>query len=153
MAFLEIMTAIKDQLDENLKPPSGITLHIESMWFPIAETPAIDMRIASATGYEEGLAGFGSHTRYGAFPVIIRARCGMAAAIEGQELLYQLMDEDGPLSIIAALDSDRTLGGNCDSLTWGNGFPWSGIAPYIDAQGNGSLAGSELPVVIVMHQS
>lgn len=152
-ANVDIMAAIAEQLEANLTPPAGITLHIEPFWFPIAETPQIDMRIATATGLEEGLAGFGTATRYGAFPITIRARCGMAASIEGQQLLYGLIDEDGPLSIVAALDADRTLGGVIDSLSWGHGFPWSGINPYVDASGEGSLSGSEMSVVIVTAQS
>lgn len=151
--MVDIMAALADQLKANLTAPPGITLHIESMWFPIAETPAIDMRIASPTGLEEGLAGFGTATRYGAFPVTIRARCGMAASIEGQLLLCGLIDEDGPLSIVAALDADRSLGGVIDSLTWGHGFPWSGIGPYVDANGEGSLSGSEMTIVVVTSQS
>lgn len=152
--IIDILDALKDQLDDLLVAPPGITIHVEGRWFLIAETPAIDMRIGNAFGLEAPMTGFTKHMAYGAIPVVIRVRCGMAAAIEGQDLLYGLIDSDGPLSILAALDSDRTLGGVCDSIAFGDGgFPWTGIAPYIDANGDGSLAGSEMTIVVEMTQS
>lgn len=149
----DILDAIAEQLTDNLTPPAGVDLHIEGRAFSIAETPAIDMLIPPATGLEEGLAGFGTATRYGAFPVLIRARVGTADVIAGEDLLLDIMDEDGPMSVIAALDADRTLSGTVDSLTWGNGWPWGGYQDFPMSDGNGILLGSTMPIVVVTKQS
>jgi hypothetical protein len=150
---VEILQAMAGQLEDSIQANTDFDVHIEPMWFPIAEMPAIDMFPTNPTGLEDGLAGFGSETRYGAVPIMIRARVGMADGEAGQELLYGLMDEIGLLSIVAALDADRTLGGVCDSLTWGFGYPWAGVAAYLDANGDGTLAGSEMKIVVVKTQS
>lgn len=148
-----VLDAFAAQLEENLTPPEGVDLHISGRAFAIAETPAIDIYMPPATGLEEGLAGFGSATRYGAFPILVRVRMGTADIITGEDLLLDMMDEEGPMSIIAALDADRTLGGVVDSLSWGNGWPWSGYEDFPMSDGNGILVGSTMPVVVVTHQS
>lgn len=149
----EIMDALAEQLEDNLTPPTGVELHIEPRAFSIAEQPSIDMLIPSATGLEEGLAGFGSDTRYGAFPLVIRAKVSTADVYAGEDMLLDMIDDDGPMSIVAALDADRTLGGVCDSLTWGHGFPWSGYTDFPTPDGNGILLGSTMSLVIVKTQS
>lgn len=149
----DVLDALAAQLEENLTPPDGVDLHIAGRAFAIAETPAIDTIIPPPTGLEEGLAGFGSATRYGAFPVLIRVRVGTADIYAGEDLLLDLMDEEGPLSIVAALDADRTLGGVIDNLTWGHGWPWSGFEDFPMSDGNGILVGSTMAVVVVTKQS
>lgn len=149
----DVLDAIAAQLEANLTPPDGVDLHIVGRAFSVPDTPAIDVYMIPATGLEEGLAGFGSHTRYGAFPVAIRVRMSAADIIAGEDLLLDLMDEDGPLSIIAALDADRSLGGVVDSLTWGHGYPWSGWQDFPMSDGNGFLLGSTMDLVVVTKQS
>ena len=149
----DVLDALKAQLEANLTPPEGVDLHIEGRAFAIAETPAIDIYMPPATGYEEGLTGFAGHIRYGAFPVLIRARVGTADIYAGEDLLLDMMDEEGDMSILAALDADRTLGGAVDSLTWGTGYPWSGYEDFPMSDGNGILLGSTMPIVIVVKQS
>lgn len=149
----DVLDAIAGQLEANLTPPTGVDLHIEGRAFAIAETPAIDVIIPPATGLEEGLAGFGSYTRYGAFPVLIRVRVGTADVLAGEDLLLDMMDEEGAMSIVAALDADRTLGGVVDSLSWGRGWPWSGYEDFPMSDGNGFLLGSTMPIVVVAKQS
>lgn len=148
-----VLDALAAQLEANLTPPDGIDLHIAGRAFSIAETPAIDVLIPAATGLEDGLAGFGSATRYGAFPALIRIRMGTADILTGEDLMLDMMDEEGPMSIIAALDADRTLGGAVDSLTWGNGWPWSGYQDFPLSDGSGVLVGATMAVVLVLHQS
>lgn len=149
----DILDAMAQHLRDNLTPPDGVVVHIEGRGFAIAETPAIDMIIPPSVGLEEGLAGFGTRTRYGAFPVLIRARVGTADVIAGEDLLLDMMDEDGPMSIVAALDADRSLGGVIDSLTWGRGFPWGGYQDFPLSDGSGMLLGSTMPVVVVTNPS
>lgn len=151
--FAEIMDAMAEQLEDVLQPATDIDLHIEGRAFLAAETPAIDMLIADPSGLEEGLAGFGNHALYGAFPITLRVRVSTADIYAGEDLLLALIDDAGPLSIIAALDSDRTLGGICDDLTWGHGFPWSGYRDFPDVNGDGIFLGSTMPIIIVKTQS
>jgi hypothetical protein len=148
-----IMDAMAEQLEDTLTPPDGIVLHIEPRAFAIAETPAVDMLVANPTGLEQGLAGFGSHTIYGAFPITLRVRVGTADVIAGEDLLLAMIDDEGPMSIVAGLDSDRTLGGVCDYLTWGEGFPWTGYQDFPMSDGNGVLLGSTMAVVVIKTQS
>ena len=152
-SFTDVMSALAEQLDDLINPASSVPIHFHDGWFPIAETPNLDMRVLPATGFEEGRTGMGKHTRFGAWPLLLRVRVGMADSDAGQGLLYEMIDNDGPLSILAAIDSDRTLGGVVDSVDWGAGFPWSGLSPYLDANGDGSLAGSELTLIVQMTQS
>lgn len=151
--FAEIMDALAEQLEDNLVPPDGIVLHIEPRAFAIAETPAIDMLIPSPTGLEDGLAAFAAHGGYGAFPILIRVRVSTADVYSGEDILLSLIDDEGPMSIIQALDLDHTLGGVCDDLTWGHGFPWSGYTDFPMSDGNGVLLGSTMPIVIAKTQS
>lgn len=146
------MDAMAAQLTD-LLPVSDYDLHIEGRAFSVAETPAIDMLIANPTGLEEGLAGFGSHAIYGAFPITLRVRVSTGDLYTGEDILLGLIDDEGPLSIVAALDSDRTLGGVCDDLTWGYGFPWSGYTDFPDINGDGMFLGSTMPVIVVKTQS
>jgi len=150
--FAEIMDALAEQL-EDLLPVSDYALHIEPRAFSVAEVPAIDMLIANPTGLEEGLAGFGTYSLYGAFPITLRVRVSTADLDTGENILLGLIDDEGPLSIVAALDSDRTLGGVCDDLTWGHGFPWSGYTDFPDLNGDGIFLGSTMPIVVVKTQS
>lgn len=141
------MDAIGAQLEANLTPPDGIVLHIEPRAFAIAETPAVDMLITNPTGLESELAGF--QQLYGGIPITIRARVSTADVYTGENMLLDLMDADGPLSIIAALDADRTLGGVADSLRWQDGFPWTGYDDFPLSDGSGVLLGSLLPIVVL----
>ena len=149
----DVLDALAEQLTANLTPPSGVDLHIEGRAFAIAETPAIDIYMPPATGYEEGLTGFAGHIRYGAFPVLIRARVGTADIYAGEDLLLDMMDDDGPMSIIAAIDADRTLGGVVDNIRMSDIWPWSGYEDFPMSDGNGILLGSTMPIVIVVKQS
>ena len=143
----EIMDAIADQLEANLSPTDGVVLHIEPRAFAIAETPAIDMLITSPTGLEAELAGFGQV--YGGIPITIRVRVSTADVYAGEDMLLELMDWDGGLSIIAALDADRTLGGVVDSIRWADGFPWTGYVDFPMSDDSGVLLGSLLPIVVL----
>lgn len=143
----EIMDAMAEQLEDLIQPATDVTLHFESRAFAVADLPAIDMLVANPTGLEEGLAGF--HDRYGGIPITIRVRVQTADVESGEDILLGLMDDEDDLSIIAALDSDRTLGGVIDDMSWGSGFPWSGYQDFPDANGDGFFLGSTLTVVVI----
>ena len=147
----QVMDAMAAQLENQLQPSAPVTLHIEPRAFSVAETPAIDMLIASPTGLEAGLAAF--NDLYGGIPITIRVRVSTADLYSGEDLLLALMDDEGDLSIIEALDSDRTLGGWAQNISWNDGFPWSGYTDFTDVNGDGFFLGSTLPIVVIKGQS
>jgi hypothetical protein len=147
----QVMDAMAAQLENELQPMSPVVLHIEPRAFSVAETPAIDMLIANPTGLEGGLAGYGE--LMGGIPVTIRVRVSTADLYSGEDLLLALMDDEGDLSIIKALDSDHSLGGNAQDLKWNDGFPWSGYTDFTDVNGEGFFLGSLLQIVVLKAMS
>ena len=149
--LLEIFQALADQLDDNITMWDGWELHVEPSPFPIAEAPNINMLIANPTGLEDGLAGFADI--YGGVPITLTFRVPSVDMIAAVEMALALMDVDGDLSILAAIDADRTLGGVVNSITWGDGFPWTGFTDLPQVDGNGVQLGSTLPIVVLPRAS
>lgn len=147
----QVMDAIAAQLVNELSPPTDIDLHIESRAFAIAEMPAVDMLITNPTGLEAGVAAF--HDLYGGIPITIRARVSTADLYTGEDLLLALMDDEGDMSIIQALDADHSLGGWAQDIKWNDGFPWTGYTDFPYPNGDGFFLGSLLPVVVTKGQS
>ena len=142
----EILNALADQIEDGITMPAGIDLHVEPLPFPIAEAPNINMFITNPTGREEGLGGFGS--RVGGIPVAVTFRVPSTDVHVAIEMALGFMDADGPLSILAAIDADRTLGGVVDTIGWDPGFPWSGFEDFPVIDDNGIQLGSRLELVI-----
>ena len=147
----QVMDAMAAQLENELQPSAPVVLHIEPRAFSVAETPAIDMLIASPTGLEAGLAGY--NELYGGIPITIRVRVSTADLYSGEDLLLALIDDEGDLSIVKALDSDHSLGGWAQDLKWNDGFPWSGYTDFTDVNGDGFFLGSLLQVVVLKAMS
>ena len=82
---------------------------------------------------------------------IVRARVTTADQQDGQELLLQLLDPRGPLSLWAALETDATFAGTAEDSTVEE---VSGFIPYDAAGGptayNGALLGCEWRLRVVM---
>jgi hypothetical protein len=146
----QVMDAMAAQLENELATGAAawpVKLHIEPRAFSVAETPAIDMLIASPTGLEAGLAGYGE--LYGGIPITIRVRVSTADLYTGEDLLLALIDDEGPLSIVEALDADHSLNGMAQDIKWNDGFPWSGYTDFTDVNGEGFFLGSLLQVVVL----
>jgi len=146
--LLEIFQALAEQIADNITMPEGQELHVEPVPFPIAESPNINMLITDPTGFEDGLAGFGVDP-YAGFPIAITFRVPSSDLITAIEMALAFMDIDGPMSILAAIDADRTLGGVVDTIGWGDGFPWSGFTDFPSVNDDGILLGSRLNIVVV----
>jgi hypothetical protein len=71
----------------------------------------------------------------------VRARVVTADQQDGQELLLQMLDPRGPLSVWAALEVDATLGGAVDDSSV---EAVSGFVPYESAGGAGGYTGTLL---------
>lgn len=143
----EIFQALADQIEANITMSDGWELHVEPCPFPIAESPNINMLVADPSGFEEGLAGFAD--TYGGVPIAITFRVPSADLLAAIEMALAFMDEDGDMSILAAIDADRTLGGVVDTIGWGDGFPWTGFQDFPVIDGDGVLLGSRLVIVVV----
>lgn len=151
VTLADVMTAAADQIDTVLSMETDIKIHVEGRAFIAAEVPAVDMFPTGSHGLEGGLAGFADE--YGGIPLAIRARVSTADLYSGEEILLAMMDDEDPLSIVAALDSDRTLGGVLSTLSWGDGWPWSGYTDFPSLNGDGTLLGSILNIVVVKAHS
>lgn len=145
--LLEVFQALAGQIEANITMPEGVELHVEPTPFPIAESPNINMLISDSSGFEEGLAGFADV--YGGVPVAITFRVPSADLMTAIEMALSFMDSDGDMSILAAIDADRTLGGVVQTIGWGDGFPWSGFTDFPVVDGDGILLGSRLNMVVV----
>jgi hypothetical protein len=128
-----VMAAIASQLELELGPQvDGLQGDPKIVWNPTP--PCID--ILPADPFIER-ATFGPGGGYEAV-YTVRARVTTADQQAGQELLLQLLDPHGPLSMWAALEADSTLGGvvqdsNLESV--------SGFQPY-EAPGGVATGGS-----------
>lgn len=151
MGLVAIFQALAEQLEENITMEPGIELHVEPTPFPIAEAPNINMVIPPATGREEGLGGFGQ--RIGGVPIGITFRVPSTDIVVATEMALNFMDGDGPMSILAAIDADRTLGGVVDTIGWDVGFPWTGFSDFPVLDSNGILLGSRLDLVVAEKNS
>ena len=148
----DITDAIVDQLEEAFAAVSGApVIHVEGDLFAIAETPYVTIFPTGANGLDTGLATFGELE--GGIPFAIGIRTGSAASTEAVRLLKDLMDDEHDLSVVAALDSDTTLGGVATDISWGDGWPWSGISDFPSANGDGLLVGSNMAIVVIKARS
>ncbi len=142
----EVMDAMAEQLRDLINIPSnGLPIEFASRAFVLVP-PCVDMYIGNATGLEAGLAG--NYDIYGGVPITIRIRVPTADIEAGEDIILGLMDDLDPLSIVAALDSDRTLGGVIDTCYWSD-YPWIGLTDFQDPSGNGFFVGSTMTVVVL----
>ncbi len=143
----DVMDALAEQLDDLINIPSNtIPISFAGRAFALVP-PCVDMYIANPTGLEAGLAGF--YDIYGGIPITIRIRVPTADIESGEDIILGMMDDEDPLSIVAALDSDRTLGGTIDTLFWAEGYPWTGLISFDDPSGDGFYVGSTMTIVVV----
>lgn len=113
---------------------------VRGRWFN-PTPPAIDVYGGAPFGDFVG-AGFGALE--GRVFLTIRARVATAETTESQDVLFDLMDVDHDLSVVAALDANDTLGGYARSLLV---TPPSDFRIY-DELGTGALLGVEWQVAI-----
>jgi hypothetical protein len=141
----DISDGLAAQISYRSRHVTDIVIHVESHWFETAELPAIDIYHTADNGLATNLqGGFGDRLPFECFN--IRLRVSPADSDAGQRLLYDLVDADSDLSIIAALDSDDTVGGLAYTLIWGN---WGGISSFPDLNSDGSFIGELLPIKVV----
>lgn len=144
----ELLDAVAGQIRDTLADVTDITVHVESGLFRSAEMPAVNVYPA-ARALTQDLAGF--NDLYGGWPMNIRVAVSPADIDAGESLLWAFMDDStDPLSIIAALDFDHTLGGVADDLAWGD---WAGYQDFGPLDEPGKFIGSTLPIIVAKAHS
>jgi hypothetical protein len=111
------MTALRDvvaALAEQIRDAIGAEaygIQVEPGYLISPTTPSIDVYPANP---------FLTQTAMGSWQAvwIVRARVSTVDQDAGQGLFLDLMDPTGPLSVIAAIRADTTLGGTVDSLAF-----------------------------------
>jgi hypothetical protein len=82
--------------------------------------------------------------------ITVRARVSTADNEAGQDFLLALMDDEDPLSILLALNDDRTLNGLASDVDVRGR---SGYLSFPDAGGAGLLLGCTWDVVVIKAKS
>jgi len=128
------MAAIAAQLELELAPAiEGVQVEPGLVWNPTP--PCLDV-------YQgDPFITRGSFGPGGGYEAIytVRARVTTADQQDGLELLAEMMDPHGPLSVWTALEADATFGGTVDDSTV---EALSGLLPYDSAGGAGGYTGT-----------
>lgn len=90
------------------------------------------------------LTGFGDVM--GELIFTVRARVTTADNEAGQDLMLAFMDDEHDYCIAAALEADQTLNGLAASV---DASDMSGMIPFLDPGGEGSLLGCQWTVLVV----
>lgn len=141
----DISDALADQIANAVAAATDIVIHVEGHWFETAELPAIDIYHTADNGLAPNLqGGFGDLLAFECFNIRVRVSPGDIDA--GQRLLYELVDMEGDLSIIAALNGDPTVSNLAQTIAWGD---WGGMSNFPDLNSDGSFIGEILPIKVV----
>lgn len=150
MTTLEnIIDAVVAQLDAALSAETDLAIHVQRGFFRAAEMPSVNVYPGPPGGLQATeLAAFGD--TYGAWSLLVRAVVSPADLEAAESILWGLMDDVGALSLIAALDSDRELGGAATTVFWGE---WSECRDFSPPDQEGRYVGAVLPVIVAKAHS
>ena len=143
----EIQDALADQIRTAVAAVTDVDVQVEPRMVLNPTPPSIDM-YPSDPSMDPELAAMGDLV--GGELVTVRARVSTADRDSGQDLLLALMDDQDPLSVLAAIHDDTTLGGVAATLDVRGR---SGYVLFPDPGGEGSLVGCLWYVVIVKAES
>lgn len=142
-----LMDALADQIRDNLDDTIDVAVQVEGRMIMNPTPPTIDIQPGDPSADGE-VAAFGD--LYGGDVLTVRARVSTADTDAGQGLLLALMDDEDPLSIVAAVNTDPTLGGlAADTDVRGR----SGYTLFPDPGGDGALLGCLWAVLIIKARS
>lgn len=139
----EILDEMADQVRAVVDDVTDVSVQVEPRMVLAPSGACVDMYPADPSD-DPQLAAFGDIT--GAERITVRARVQTPDADAGQDLLLALMDGDDPLSIAAALTSDRSLNGLASSLAV---LSRSGYTLFPDLGGDGASLGCLWSVEVV----
>lgn len=109
----EVMDALADQIRSVIDDVTDVAVQVEPRWVVNPTPPCIDMYPTDPSNDPE-LRAFGEHL--GGELITVRARVDMSDNYAGQDLLLAFMDDEDPLSIVAAISEDDTLNGYAQTL-------------------------------------
>lgn len=142
------MDELADQIDTQLSMATDVRIEVQPRAFAAQTMPAVDMYPTGLNALNQDIASF--QEKYGGWPINIRVRVQPTDVYAGEDLLLDLMDDTGALSIISALAYDRSVNGLAQTLSWG---VWGGYVDFPDPGGEGMFLGSILPIVVVKAHS
>ena len=143
----EIQDALADQIRGVIDDVTDVDVQVEGRMVMAPTPPTIDI-YPGDTSTDQDIRAFTE--LQGAELVTVRARVSTADNFAGQDLLLALMDDEDPLSIVAAANEDETLGGLAASLDMRSR---SGYVLVPDPGGEGALLGCLWSFVIVKARS
>jgi hypothetical protein len=144
-----ILDALALQISDQLADVTDIAIDVQPRAFQAQTVPCVDMFVTGINALDQNIASY--QDVYGGWPVALRIRVNPGDLYAGEDLLLALMDDEDDLSVILALDYDRTIGGLADTMNWG---VWTGYQEFPNTLGGGEgLIGSTLPIVIVKAKS
>lgn len=141
------MDAVADQIRDAVDDVTDVDVQVEPRMLLNPTPPAIDLYPADPSS-DPDLRAFTNLV--GGELLTVRARVSTADHTAGQDLLLALMDDEDPLSIVAAIQADETLGGLATSLDCRER---SGFITFIDSASDAALLGATWTVVIVKARS
>lgn len=144
----DTLEALRDLLTDQLSTEEQ-PIHVEAGFFRSAELPAINVFPGAPAGIQ-GAAFAAFDDLYGGWPVNVRVVVSPADLAAGESLLWALMDDVGDLSVLAALDSDHTLGGTAQDIAWGE---WSDTRDFSPPDSEGRFVGAVLPLIVAKAHS
>lgn len=109
----ETMAALADQVRGVLDDVTDIDLTVEGVRILAATGPTIDIFLGDES-YDQTVAGFGD--LQGGDMLTVRATVNANDPTAAQELLYAFADDEDPLSVVAALTYDETVGGRVQTM-------------------------------------
>ena len=139
----DLMDGMRDVLEGVFSTVTDLAIQVDSRMTFNPTPPCIDMYPDTPWRGEE-TAGFGDVS--GEYFFIVRARVSTADHDEAQDILLELMDDNGALSVAAALEEDETLGGHASAV---HVTDQSGFTQFIDTGNQGALLGATWNVTVV----
>lgn len=109
----EVMTALADQIRSVIDDVTDVDVQVEDRWVVNPSGICVDMYPTDPSNDPE-LRAFGE--QLGAELITVRARIDMSDSTASQDVLLAFMDDEDPLSIVAAIDEDDTLNGYAQTL-------------------------------------
>jgi hypothetical protein len=142
-----LLSEMADQIRTSIEMVTDIEVQVEPGMVLDPTPPTIDM-YPSDLSEDPELAAFGE--AFGGELITVRARVTTADNDAGQNLLLGFMDDEDELSIVQALDTDRTLNGLASTM---DVRARSGYTLFPSASGDGVYLGFTLNVVVVKARS
>lgn len=143
----QILDEMADTIRNVIDGVTDVQVQIEPRMVLSPTPPTIDMFPGDPSN-DQTLAGFAEEL--GAEVITVRARVQTPDSNAGQDLLLALMDDEDPLSLVAALNDDRTLGGLASDI-WCRSR--SGYVVIPDLSGEGAYLGCLFQYLVIKARS